>query len=63
MIPHQGIVLPLFILLLKSLCGVHVGINMQQTYLVYIVKSNPGSKERSVILLDQDVHVCGIFGG
>ena len=28
-----------------------------------IIKSNTGSKERSVILLEQDVHVCGIFSG
>ena len=62
-VPHQDIVLPLFTLLLKSLCGVRVGIKYVATYLAYIIKSNPGSKERSVILVDQDVHVYEIFSG
>ena len=63
MVPHQGIVLSLLTLPLKSLCGVQVGIKYVAYSPSYIVKLNPGSKERSVIFLDQDVHVCEIFGG
>jgi hypothetical protein len=33
----------------------------QHTCIAYIVKSKQGSEEKSVILLDQDVHVCGIY--
>ena len=31
----------------------------KHTYIAYIVKSKQGSKEKDVIILDQDVHVCG----
>jgi hypothetical protein len=36
---------------------------MRAYLIAYIVKSNPGSKEGNVILFDQDVHVCEMFGG
>ena len=42
----------------KGLCGVQVG----KICIAYIIKSNSGSEERNVILIDLDVHVCGIFG-
>ena len=36
---------------------------MEHTYLACIVESKLGSEERSAILLDQDVHVCGYICG
>ena len=33
------------------------------TYFAFIAKPKLGSSKRSVILPDQDVQVCGIFGG
>ena len=35
----------------------------EHTYNAYIVKSNNGSKKKSVMQSNQDVHVCGIFSG
>jgi hypothetical protein len=35
----------------------------EHTCNAYIVKSNNGSKEKNIIQLNQDVHVCGMFGG
>ena len=43
----------------KGLCGA-LGRDKQYSILVlHVVKSNRGPKERSVIFLDQDMHVCG----
>ena len=36
---------------------------IEHTCNAYIVKSSNGSKEKNVIQSNQDVHVCGIFGG
>ena len=56
--------LPSVYLLLKSLRGAQVGINVRHTCIAYIIKSKLGSKEKNVILLDQDVHICGyVYGG
>jgi hypothetical protein len=35
----------------------------EYTCIAYIINSKQESKEKSVILLDQDVHVCGIYSG
>ena len=35
----------------------------EHTCNAYIVKSSNGSKEKNVIQSNQDVHMCGIFGG
>ena len=40
-----------------------VGRKLEHTCNAYIVKSNLGSKESWVIQSNQDVHVCGIYGG
>ena len=47
-----------------SLCGAQVGMNIR-TYLHCIYcKVKTRTKEKNVILLDQDVHVCGyVYGG
>jgi hypothetical protein len=45
----------------KSLYEAQVEWKWKHTCIAYIVKSIQGSKEKDVILLDQDVHVCGIY--
>ena len=40
-----------------------VGMKKMAYLLVFVAKPNLGSLKRSVILPDQDVQVCGIFGG
>jgi hypothetical protein len=35
----------------------------EHTYNAYIVKLNNGSKEKNIRQLNQDVHMCGMFGG
>ena len=58
--PHQGIVLPLFILLLKGLCAAESKGNIWGiTCIIYNVKSKTGSRREKVIQSDQDVQVCG----
>jgi hypothetical protein len=51
-----------FILLLKSLCGSQVGMKNVKTnlYCIYC-KVKTKIKEKDAILLDQGVHVCGIY--
>ena len=57
--PHQGIdALPSFLRLI-GLCGGLGRIRVKHTCIAYIAKSNNGSMEKNVILLDQGVHVCG----
>jgi hypothetical protein len=60
--PHQGIDdLAFFYLVLKSLCGVQVGMEVK-TYLYCIYcKIKTRIQGENVILLDQDVHVCEIY--
>ena len=48
---------------LQSLYGAEVCQGKMHTYPVYIVLVKTGSSEGTFIPLDQDVHVCGIFGG
>jgi hypothetical protein len=36
---------------------------LEHTCNAYIVKSNNGSEEKNVIQSNQDVYVCGKFGG
>ena len=58
--PHQGINdFAFFLPTSKSLCGAQVGMNMK-TYLHCIYcKVKIRIQEKNVILLYQDVHVCG----
>jgi hypothetical protein len=39
------------------------GKTREHTCNAYSVKSNNGSKEKNMVQLNQDVHVCGIFCG
>ena len=63
--PHQGIDdFAFFLSTSKNLCGAQVGINVR-TYLHCIYcKVKTMIQGENVILLDQDVHVCGyVYGG
>ena len=60
-LPRHRFVLPsfIFILLLKGLCGAQVGINMIAYLHCVYCKVKTRIHGKNVILLDQDVHVCG----
>jgi hypothetical protein len=61
---HQGIDdLAIFYLLLKAYMNLRKEWKWKHTCITYIVKSTQGSKEKSVILLDQDVYVWNIYDG
>jgi len=51
------------ILFYRALYGVEGNLRKQHTYLVCVAKSKLRSIERNSILLDQEVHVCGIYSG
>ena len=60
MYPHQGVdALPLLPTSKKACLEIWVGMKVSHTCIAYIAKPNNGSMKKYVILLDQDVHVCG----
>jgi len=54
----KALMLCLYILLLISLCGALGWIRVRHTCIACAAKSNNRSKEKYVIHLDQDMHVC-----
>ena len=47
----------------KAYVELKVGMKRRwHTYIAFVAKPKLGSSKRSVILPDQDVQVCGIFG-
>jgi hypothetical protein len=61
-VPYQGSVLPLFILLLKILLwSIWYGMKRRHTCIAYVVKSKTEPKEEQIIHSDQDVSVCGKY--